>query len=91
MAGCRNGESGKKQADAKVEAAIAEYRAAHPECSEEDINTISVVSEKAKGLLDIPEARNQLTKCNEQYINDNAETLLQFLNVCYRYQHSWRL
>ena len=41
-------ETHKKQADAKVKAAIAEYRAAHPECSEEDISVISVPSEQGK-------------------------------------------
>lgn len=45
-------ETHKKQADAKVKAAKAEYLAAHPEYSERDINVISVISEETKRLLE---------------------------------------
>ena len=45
-------EAHNKQADAKVRAAIAEYRAAHPECSEQGINTIAVIDEEAKQLIE---------------------------------------
>ena len=38
----------KKQVDAKVEKAIAEYLAAHPECSEQGISVICVPSEQGK-------------------------------------------
>ena len=44
-------ETFKKQGDAKVEAAIAEYRATHPECSEQRILIISVPNEEGKDLL----------------------------------------
>ena len=43
-------ETHKKQADAKVKAAITEYLAAHPECSEQDINIITVINEKTKQM-----------------------------------------
>jgi len=45
-------ETHKKQADAKAKAAIAEYRAAHPECSEQDINVITVINEKTKQMTE---------------------------------------
>ena len=45
-------ETHKKQADAKVKAAIAEYRAAHPECSEQDINIITVIDEETKQMVE---------------------------------------
>jgi hypothetical protein len=41
----------KEAADAKVEAAKAEYRAKHPDQEEKGINTISVISEEAKDLM----------------------------------------
>ena len=44
-------EPHKEAANAKVEAVIAEYIAAHPECSEEDIDIIIVASKKAKENL----------------------------------------
>ena len=42
----------REAADAKVEAAIAEYRAKHPEDAEKKINTITVTSERAKELTE---------------------------------------
>ena len=46
------GNLDREQADAKVKAAIAEYRDAHPDCSEQDINTIAVIDEETKRLLE---------------------------------------
>ena len=45
-------ETHKKQADAKVKVAIAKYRAAHPECSEQDINIITVMNEHTKQMTE---------------------------------------
>lgn len=45
-------KSHKEAANAKVEAAIAEYIATHPECSEKDIDVITVTNENAKELTE---------------------------------------
>ena len=45
-------ETHKKQADAKVKVAIAKYQAAHPECSEQDINIITVMNEQTKQMTE---------------------------------------
>jgi len=42
----------KEQAAAKVKATVAEYRAAHPECSEQDINIITVIDEETKQMVE---------------------------------------
>ena len=42
----------REAADAKVKAAIAQYRAEHPECAEKNINIISVRDEKSKEAIE---------------------------------------